>query len=80
MMGVISSEVYNTVYTITPINNKLEILLKDEQFKSLNVDIQLVMNVEYLYKISNLEKVNNFIFDSFSKKKKLTRKDFDQKK
>ena len=46
MMGVTSLEVYNTVYIITPINNKLEILLKDEQLKSLNIDNQLVMNVE----------------------------------
>ena len=47
MMGVTSSEVYNTDYNIAPINNKLKSLLKDEQLKSLNVDTQLVMNVEY---------------------------------
>ena len=80
MMGVTSLEVYNTVYNITEKNNKLKILLKDEQLKSLNVDTQLVMNVEYLYKISNEEKINTFMVDSYSKNKKLTRKDFDQLK
>ena len=33
MMGVTSSEVYNTDYNIAPINNKLKSLLKDEQLK-----------------------------------------------
>ena len=86
MMGVTSLEVYNTVYNITEKNNKLKILLKDEQLKSLNVDTQLVMNVEYLYKTSDMqstsgiEKINNFIVDSYSKNKKLIKKDFDQLK
>ena len=86
MMGVTSLEVYNTVYNITEKNNKFKILLKDEQLKSLNVDTQLVMNVEYLYRISALqstsgiEKINNFIVDSYSKNKKLIKKDFDQLK
>ena len=57
MMGVTSLEVYNTVYNITEKNNKLKILLEDEQLKSLNVDTQLVMNVEYLYKISDVKKL-----------------------
>ena len=80
MMGVTSLEVYNTVYNITERNNKLKILLKDEQLKSLNVDTQLVMNVEYLYKISDMqstsgiEKIITFMVDSNSKNKKLTRK------
>ena len=71
---------------ITEKNNKLKILLKDEQLKSLNVDTQLVMNVEYLYRISDMqsssgiEKINNFIVDSNSKNKKLIKKDFDQLK
>ena len=38
MMGVTSLEVYNTVYNITEKNNKLKILLNDQQLKSLNVD------------------------------------------
>ena len=81
MMGVTSLEVYNTVYNITEKNNKTKILLKDEQLKSLNVDTQLVMNVEYLYKaFDNIEKINNFIVDSYSKNKKLIKKDFDQLK
>ena len=57
MMRVTSLEVYNTVYNITEKNNKLKILLEDEQLKSLNVDTQLVMNVEYLYKISDVKKL-----------------------
>ena len=86
MMGVTSLEVYNTVYNITEKNKKLKILLKDEQLKSLNVDTQLVLNVEYLYKISDMqstsgiEKINTFMVDSYSKNKKLTRKDFNKLK
>ena len=86
MMGVTSLEVYNTVYNITEKNNKLQIILNDQQLKSLNVDTQLVMNVECLYKISDMQstsgigKVNYFIVDSYSKNKKLTKKDFDKLK
>ena len=86
MMGVTSLEVYNTVYNITEKNNKLQIILNDQQLKSLNVDTQLVMNVECLCKISDMQstsgigKVNNFIVDSYSKNKKLTKKDFDKLK
>ena len=78
MMGVTSLEVYNTVYNITLINNKLKMLRKNEQLKSLNVDIQLVVNVEYLNKISDKEKGIIFKIDSYSKNRKLTRKYFDQ--
>ena len=81
MMGVTSLEVYNTVYNITEKNNNFKILLKDEQLKSLNVDTQLVMNVEYLYKaFDNIEKINNLIVDSYSKNRKLIKKGFDQLK
>ena len=67
MMGVTRLEVYNTVYNITPINNKFKILLRDEQLRSLNVDTQLVIKVDYLYRISDIKKVHNFIVDSYSK-------------
>ena len=80
MMGITTLEVYNTVYNITEKNNKFKILLKDEQLKSLNVDTQFVMNVEYLNKISDINKINTFIVDSYSKNKKLIKKDFDQLK
>ena len=80
MMGITTLEVYNTVYNITEKNNKFKILLKDEQPKSLNVDTQFVMNVEYLNKISDINKINTFIVDSYSKNKKLIKKDFDQLK
>ena len=80
MMGVTSLEVYNTVYNITEKNNKLQILLNDEQLKPLNVDTQLVLNVEYLYKISDIKKINTFMVDSYSENKKLTKKDIDQLK
>ena len=39
------------------------------------------MSVEYLYKaFDNIEKINNFVVDSYSKNKKLIKKDFDQLK
>ena len=74
MMEVTSLEVYNTVYYKTPINNKLEIYLTEQQLKSLNVDTQLVMKVEYLYKTSDSITGNTFLVGSYSKSKKLTRK------
>ena len=46
MMAETSLEVYNTVYNTTEKNNKPIILLKYEQFESLNIDTQLVMYVE----------------------------------
>ena len=70
MMGVKSLEVYNTVHNITPINNKLGNLLTEQQLKELGIDTGLVMNVAYLYKISDdefVEKSNKFIFNSYSK-------------
>ena len=85
MMGVTSLEVYNTVYKVTPINNfnKHEILLSEQQLKSYNIDFQLPMKVEYLYKFSDndfVEKANKSMVDSYSKNRKLTRKDFDHLK
>ena len=85
MMGVTSLEVYNPVYNITEKNNKLEILLKDEQLESLNVDTQPIENLEYLYKIFHtatlilhyIVKINNCIVDIYSENKTLIRKDFD---
>ena len=50
MMGVTSLQVYNTVYNITNSNNKLEIVLNDQQLKELNLDSELLMFVENLYK------------------------------
>ena len=85
MMGVTSLEVYNTVYNITNINNKLEIVLNDQQLKELNLDSELLILVEDLYKSyfvkpykynEFIEKVKKLITNSYSKKKKLTRTDF----
>ena len=85
MMGVTSLEVYNTVYNITNSNNKLEIVLNDQQLKELNLDSELLVFVEDLYKSyfvepykynEFIEKVNKLITNSYSKKKKLTRVDF----
>ena len=50
MMGVTSLEVYNTVYNITNSNNKLEIILNDQQLKELDLDSELLVFVEDLYK------------------------------
>ena len=85
MMGVTSLEVYNTVYNITNSNNKLEIVLNDQQLKELNLDSELLVSVEDLYKAyfvkpykynEFIEKVYKLITNSYSKKKKLTRVDF----
>ena len=85
MMGVTSLEVYNTVYNITNSNNKLEIVLNDQQLKELSLDSEILVFVEDLYKSyfvkpykynEFIEKVNKLITNSYSKKKKLTRVDF----
>ena len=81
MMGVTGLEVYNTVYNITNSNYKLEIVLNDQQLKELNLDSELLVFVEDLYKASFvkpykynefIEKVNKLITNSYSKEKKLT--------
>ena len=85
MMGVTSLEVYNTVCKITNSDNKLEIVLNDQQLQELNLDSELLVFVEDLYKSyfvkpykysEFIEKVNKLITNSYSKKKKLTRVDF----
>ena len=84
MMGVTSLEVYNTVYNITNSNNKIEIILNEQQLEEHRVDTELVSNIRKLYETSDdkvLEKTNTLITDSYSKKKKkLTRKDVNQLK
>ena len=50
MMGVTSLEVCNTVNNITNSNNKLEIVLNDQQLKERNLDSDLLVFVEDLYK------------------------------
>ena len=83
MMGVTSLEVYNTVYNITEKNNKLQIILNDQQLKELKLDSGLILFVEdlYDYTLSEynefVEKANKLITNSYSKKNKLTRIDFD---
>ena len=47
MMGVTSLKVNNSVYNITPINNRLEILLTEQQLKSLNIDTQLAKKLSF---------------------------------
>ena len=73
MMGVTSLEVYNTVYNITNSNNKIEIILNEQQLEEHRVDTELVSNIRKLYETSDdkfIEKTNTFITDSYSKKKK----------
>ena len=89
MMGVTSLEVHNTVYNITEKNNKLQIILNDQQLKELKHDSGLILFVEDLYvtyfgKPYTLSEYNEFvekaiklITNSYSKKNKLTRKNFD---
>ena len=84
MMGVTNLEVYNTVYNITEKNNKLEILLTKQQLEEHRVDTELVPKIKDLYETSDdkfIEKTNTLITKSYTKKKKkLTRKDFNQLK
>ena len=90
MMGVTSLEVYNTVYNITNSNNKLKILLTDEQLIEHGVDIVLVKNIKSLYESYNLEnqeaynefveKVSTIITNSCSENNKLAKKDFNDLK
>ena len=84
MMGVTSLEVYNTVYNITEKNNKHEILLTKQQLEEHRVDTELVPKIKDLYETSDdkfIEKTNTLITNSYTKKKKkLTRKDFNQLK
>ena len=90
MIGVTSLEVYNTVYNITNSNNKLKILLTDEQLIEHGVDIVLVKNIKSLYESYNLEnqeaynefveKVSTIITNSYSENNKLAKKDFNDLK
>ena len=90
MMGVTSLEVYNTVYNITNSNNKLKILLTDEQLIEHGVDIVLVKNIKSLYESYNLEnqeaynefveKVSTIITNSYSENNKLAKKDINDLK
>ena len=90
MMGVTSLEVYNTVYNITNSNNKLKILLTDEQLIEHGVDIVLVKNIKSLYESYNLEnqeaynefveEVSTIITNSYSENNKLAKKDFNDLK
>ena len=90
MMGVTSLEVYNTVNNITNSNNKLKILLTDEQLIEHGVDIVLVKNIKSLYESYNLEnqeaynefveKVSTIITNSYSENNKLAKKDFNDLK
>ena len=79
MMGVISLEVYNSVYNITNKNNSFQIQLTDEQLNG--IDTKLVMIIEYLHrtKQSNFVKtVYNLMDTSFKNKKKLLKNDLDK--
>ena len=85
MMGVTSLEMSNTVYIITPASYNFEILPKDQQFKELGIDTQIVLKVEYLYNTINLQDgeeytkfPKKFIVDSYSEKMKHTGKNSDQ--
>ena len=80
MMGVTSSEVYNTVYSIIPINNKLETPLTKQQLKELGIDTELVPIVAILNENSDDKflgkKTKKFMRNSYYTNSKPTRKDF----
>ena len=67
MMGVTSLEVYNTLYNITEKNNKLQILLRYEQFDALEFDTGVVLNIKKkLYETCDLE--NDKLYYEFIEK------------
>ena len=73
MMGVTSSEVYNTVYNIIEKNNKLEFLLTKQQLEEHRVDTELVPNIKNLYEAPDdkfIDKTNALITNSYTEKKK----------
>ena len=77
MMGVTSLEVYNTIYNITEKNNTLEILLTKQKLEEHGIDTELVPNRKNCMNLSDdlyIEKTYTFITNSYSRKKKLTRK------
>ena len=85
MMGETSLEVHKTFFKIISSNNKLEIVLNDQQLRELNLDSELIVFVEDLYKSyfvksykynEFIEKVNKLITNSYSKKRNFTRVDF----
>ena len=86
MMGVTSLEVYNTVYKITNSNNKLEIVLNDQQLDALEFDTRVVPNIKMLYGTYDLEnnklyyefieKANIYLLTSSKKKEETTEKRF----
>ena len=55
MMGVTSLEVYNTLYSITEKNNKLQSLSKYEHFDTLELDSGVMPNIKKLYETYDLE-------------------------
>ena len=75
MMGVTCLEVYNTVYNITDINNKLEIHLTGQQLKEHGIETEVVPNTNEVYETADnkiVEKTNTIITNS--KNPKLTRR------
>ena len=86
MMEVTSLEVYNIVINITEKNNKLQILLNDEQFDALDIITVVMSYMKKLYesyepgqsKLNEfIEKANIFLIGCYETRKKLTKKDFD---
>ena len=66
MMGVTSLEVYNTVYNITEKNNKLQIILNDQQLDAPEFDTGVVPNIKKLFETYDLE--NNKLYYEFIEK------------
>ena len=83
MMGATSLEVYNTVY-ITNSNNKLEIVLNDQQLDALEFDTGVVPNIKKLYETYDLEnnklyydvidKANIYLLTSYKKRRNFRKK------
>ena len=65
MMGVTSSDVYNTVYNITKKNNKFKMLHLEKLLIKYKAATEFVSKIKNLFETSgDLEKVNKFIVDN----------------
>ena len=84
LMGVTNLQVYNTIYNITPKNNKLKIYILDSQLKEYGVDLEIASKIEniYTYFFKDVEDVKEYnksisnIIDLINNSQKLIQDDY----